>query len=117
MWAQAPQRRIQVKKSTLKINFPSLEEVNTKIYLCLENINILNLGSDQTLSAGEHVYPFNYVLPVNLPSSFEGDYGHVRYSVKVVIDRPWKFDHEAKAIFTVVNPVDLNADPNLIVNN
>ncbi|XP_059473871.1 arrestin domain-containing protein 17-like isoform X2 [Neocloeon triangulifer] len=70
-------------------------------------------GGDQTLNPGEHMYPFNYVLPINLPSSFEGEFGHVRYTVRAVLDRPWKFDQEAKAAFTVISPLDLNADPKL----
>jgi hypothetical protein len=77
----------------------------------------LILGNDQTLPAGEHTYTFNYVLPMTLPSSFEGEFGHVRYTVRAIVDRPWKFDHEAKATFTVITPVDLNADTELIVSH
>ncbi|XP_059470699.1 arrestin domain-containing protein 17-like [Neocloeon triangulifer] len=75
--------------------------------------NVLGSGEDVNLNPGEHFYPFNYVLPSNLPSSFKGDYGHVRYTILAVVDRPWKFDYEAKAAFTVISPLDLNADPKL----
>lgn len=68
-------------------------------------------GSEIELPAGEHRYPFSCSLPPNLPSSFEADYGHVRYTVKAIIDRPWKFDHEVKAAFTVIAPLDLNQEP------
>ncbi|KAF4523318.1 hypothetical protein B566_EDAN011797 [Ephemera danica] len=70
-------------------------------------------GNDQTLQTGEHAFPFNYVLPANIPSSFEGEHGHVRYTVRAVIDRPWKFDHETKMAFSVICPLDLNMDPKL----
>jgi hypothetical protein len=35
------------------------------------------------LQAGQHTFPFSFILPHNLPSSFEGQFGHVRYYVKV----------------------------------
>lgn len=60
-------------------------------------------GNEINLPAGEHIYPFTCVLPPNLPSSFEGEFGHVRYTVKVVLDRPWKFDQETKMAFTVIS--------------
>ncbi|XP_063990814.1 arrestin domain-containing protein 17 isoform X2 [Diachasmimorpha longicaudata] len=65
---------------------------------------------DITIPVGEHSYPFTCALPLNLPSSFEHDYGHVRYTVKAIIDRPWKFDQEVKAAFTVVSHFDLNRE-------
>jgi hypothetical protein len=63
------------------------------------------------LRAGEHSFPFSMMLANNLPSSFEGQYGYVRYTVKATLDRPWKFDHEVKEAFTVLLLSDLNLDP------
>jgi hypothetical protein len=75
-----------------------------------------NQGSDTTkLPMGRHTFPFSFVLPPNLPSSFEGQHGYVRYSVKGVIDKPWKFDHSTKRVFTVICLLDLNTDPNATV--
>lgn len=65
-------------------------------------------ADEMVLPEGEHCFPFSTVLPPKLPSSFEGEFGHIRYTVKVVVDRPWKFDHEIKSAFTVISPVDLN---------
>ncbi|XP_076226623.1 arrestin domain-containing protein 2-like isoform X2 [Nomia melanderi] len=72
--------------------------------------NILGTDGDSRvkLSEGYHQYPFEFLLPCNIPSSFEHSVGYVRYTVKSVIDRPWKFDHECKAAFTVVSVLDLN---------
>lgn len=57
------------------------------------------------------MYNFTCTLPPVLPSSFEGQYGYVRYTVKVTLDRPWKFDQETKMAFTVINAFDLNLNP------
>lgn len=46
-----------------------------------------------------------------MPSSFEGEFGHVRYTIKITLDRPWKFDQDMKMAFTVISPVDLNINP------
>ncbi|XP_043277832.1 arrestin domain-containing protein 17-like [Venturia canescens] len=68
-------------------------------------------GDEMELPVGEHVYPFTCSLPPSLPSSFESHYGHVRYTVKAILDRPWKFDQEVKTAFTVVSNFDLNREP------
>ncbi|XP_076629535.1 arrestin domain-containing protein 17-like [Colletes latitarsis] len=73
--------------------------------------NVLNSNADSRVKIpeGYHEYPFQFQLPHNIPTSFEHKYGHIRYTVKVVIDRPFKFNHECKAAFTVVSMLDLNA--------
>jgi hypothetical protein len=58
-----------------------------------------------------HTYNFACTLPKDLPSSFEGEHGFVRYTVKVTLDRPWKFDQDTKMAFTVISHMDLNAIP------
>ncbi|XP_025077865.1 uncharacterized protein LOC112554340 [Pomacea canaliculata] len=73
-------------------------------------------GSDTfKLAAGRTTYPFCFVLPPNLPSSFEGAHGYVRYSVKGIIDKPWRFDHTTKRPFTIISVFDLNADANAVM--
>lgn len=66
------------------------------------------LGETLELPAGKHSYPFTCALPPTLPSSFEGEHGHVRYTVNITLDRPWKFDQNTKVAFTIVSAVDLN---------
>ncbi|KAH8369090.1 hypothetical protein KR009_000593 [Drosophila setifemur] len=70
-------------------------------------------SSETELPPGTHTYPFTCALPPNLPSSFEGEFGHVRFTIKVTLDRPWKFDQDMKMAFTVIAPVDLNLNPRL----
>lgn len=72
-------------------------------------------GDNSILPAGSYSYPFQFKLPTNLPSSFEGVIGYVRYTMTAVIDKPWKFDHTTKAPFTVLSILDLNLEPNASV--
>ncbi|GFR83465.1 arrestin domain-containing protein 3-like [Elysia marginata] len=63
------------------------------------------------LHQGVHTFPFQLQLPAGLPSSFEGQHGHVRYVVSCKIDKPWKFDHKTKRPFTIISILDLNSQP------
>ncbi|VVC95248.1 unnamed protein product [Leptidea sinapis] len=42
-----------------------------------------NSGGEIEIPAGKQVYNFTCALPPVLPSSFEGEYGYVRYTIKV----------------------------------
>ncbi|KOB63269.1 Arrestin (Or S-antigen), partial [Operophtera brumata] len=61
------------------------------------------------IPSGKQVYNFTCTLPPVLPSSFEGEHGYVRYTVKVTLDRPWKFDQETKMAFTAI-PVQIDIE-------
>ena len=63
------------------------------------------------LPPGRHVLPFSVILPSNLPSSFEGYYGSVRYYVRADIVRDWKWDHKVKQHIMVNGICDLNLLP------
>ena len=69
--------------------------------------------SDLYLEAGDYSYPFDIVLPPNLPTSFEHTVGQVRYSLYGTIDIPWAFDKHTTRSFTVVSHLDLNSNPSL----
>ncbi|XP_067666559.1 arrestin domain-containing protein 3-like [Haliotis asinina] len=68
-------------------------------------------GDNVTLSAGRYAYSFQYQLPPDIPSSFEGALGRVRYWLRGVITKPWTYDDTTKKLFTVANLLDLNAEP------
>lgn len=58
--------------------------------------------------AGEHTFPFSFVLPEKIPSSFESPQGYIRYSITAYIDGP-EFDLvTVKTMFTVNAVYDLN---------
>ena len=77
-------------------------------YFCVKQF-IYGDGSETFyLNPGVHTMPFQFTLPTNIPTSYEGEFGHIRYTIRAVISRPWRFDHEKVRIFTVNNPLDLN---------
>lgn len=67
-------------------------------------------GGETELSPGFHKFNFSCVLPFNLPTSFESKYGHIRYQIKVELERPWKLDLKYSFGFTVIKVYDLNYD-------
>uniref|UniRef100_A0A1I8ANM9 Arrestin_N domain-containing protein n=1 Tax=Steinernema glaseri TaxID=37863 RepID=A0A1I8ANM9_9BILA len=68
-------------------------------------------GRERVLPEGRHEVPFSYTLPKTLPSSFEGDYGYIRYTCRAICERPWDFDIVTKKAFTVIGIEDINEDP------
>lgn len=65
-------------------------------------------GHEREHPAGNHKYSVQFTLPANLPSSYIGRNGNIRYTVKVHVDVAWKFDSKFVAEFNVVAPIDLN---------
>ncbi|XP_060068921.1 arrestin domain-containing protein 3-like [Ylistrum balloti] len=69
-------------------------------------------GEDQLImKPGPYTYPFSMQLPAQCATSFEGQYGRVRYYLQAVVDRPWAFDNEHFHPFTVIQLLDLNTRP------
>uniref|UniRef100_A0AAG5D3E3 Arrestin C-terminal-like domain-containing protein n=1 Tax=Anopheles atroparvus TaxID=41427 RepID=A0AAG5D3E3_ANOAO len=68
-----------------------------------------DVGNPLEVPAGVHRYPFSCVIPSTAPSSKEGKYGHIRYVVKVSLERPWKYDHVFQMPFLVKSHSDLSA--------
>lgn len=62
------------------------------------------------------MFSFECPIPVNCPSSFEDSDGHIRYQIKIVVDRAFKLDQEKMALFRIVAPVDLNLIPSVRVS-
>ena len=73
----------------------------------IERIELTD-GESFRLPAGDHQYPFSFQLPIELPSSFEGEFGYVSYTIKVLVNRPWHFDYETKVAISVNSIHDLN---------
>jgi len=72
-------------------------------------------GDDPVLQPGDYSYPFQFLIPnQNMPTSVEGSHGYVRYWLKGIIDRPWRFDITTTAVFTMLEYVDINTLPLLV---
>nr|CAD7607905.1 unnamed protein product [Timema genevievae] len=69
--------------------------------------------TETVLPAGDHSFLFTFSIPSNLPSSFEGSFGYIRYTIKATLDRPWKFNQDTKVALTVLAYRDLNMYPQL----
>lgn len=63
------------------------------------------------LEPGQYEYTFKFKLPENLPSTFEGFMGDVRYKAKVIVQRSLRFDNVKEICFKVIRPLDLNEEP------
>ena len=68
-------------------------------------------GPNPTVAAGVHQYRFRFRLPEHsLPSSYEGEYGAIRYWLAFQIDRPLlRFNTERFKTITVLDHIDVNA--------
>ncbi|KAL3866413.1 hypothetical protein ACJMK2_043714 [Sinanodonta woodiana] len=64
-----------------------------------------------TLLRGVYMYPFSFQLPFDIPNSYQGNAGFVRYEVTVTVVRHWAFNKSKTFPFTVISHLDLNTLP------
>ena len=79
---------------------------------------IILWSSDQSpdgkLDPGEYNWPFTFTIPSNVPSSFEGTAGNIRYSLEGRIGTGlMKFDHKVEVRIPVQQVVSIT-DPQLL---
>ncbi|RWS31623.1 arrestin domain-containing protein 3-like protein [Leptotrombidium deliense] len=67
------------------------------------------------LSPGIHTFPFKLGLPLGLPSTFLGKHGWVQYYCRAILKEPNAFVHKNHQVFIVMNPIDLNLEPSLLL--
>ncbi|XP_030062942.1 arrestin domain-containing protein 1 [Microcaecilia unicolor] len=78
----------------------------------------LSLADKGTLNAGEHSFPFQFLLPASAPSSFEGPFGKVIHQVRAVIDTPrFSKDYKCSKVFYILSALDLNEIPGIEQSN
>ncbi|XP_074546714.1 arrestin domain-containing protein 1b [Halichoeres trimaculatus] len=74
----------------------------------------LSVADKGTLAAGEHSFPFQFVIPVAAPTSFEGPFGKIVYRVRAAIDTPrFSKDYKAQRPFYLLNLLNLNEVPDI----
>lgn len=96
---------------------------STFVILTIERLRIAKFqfnhygtGSPLILPAGSLNYPFNINLPMNLPNSFEHEFGFVRYTVTAIFNGTHTVEHEVTATFNVSSTYDLNERPEAAVS-
>ncbi|XP_028399686.1 arrestin domain-containing protein 17-like isoform X2 [Dendronephthya gigantea] len=118
-----------ITKSRKKLKFRSIRmeflgeakvaRANSKDWATVQNyfdekVEIYDKGTGQngsypTIEAGDHAFPFHFEIPQRrLPSSFEGKFGCIRYTLKATMDRPWKSNYNSKCAITILEVVDIN---------
>ncbi|XP_041826368.1 arrestin domain-containing protein 1b [Melanotaenia boesemani] len=76
--------------------------------------SMLSIADKGTLAPGEHSFPFQFLLPAAVPTSFEGPFGKVIYCVKAAIDTPrFSKDYKIQKSFYMLNLLNLNEVPNI----
>ncbi|XP_048369293.1 arrestin domain-containing protein 1 isoform X2 [Sphaerodactylus townsendi] len=74
----------------------------------------LSLADKGFLTAGEHTFPFQFLLPASAPTSFEGPFGKVTHQIKAVIETPrFSKSHKCSKVFYVLCPLNLNEIPEI----
>ncbi|KAL9696511.1 hypothetical protein quinque_016090 [Culex quinquefasciatus] len=58
--------------------------------------------------AGGYTYGFACPLPENIPASFEGTDGYIRYTILATVERPWKQSKIFTQNFQISRHLDLN---------
>ncbi|CAL2031301.1 unnamed protein product [Caenorhabditis brenneri] len=84
------------------------------VYLKEETIAWMSTEGNNRIPPGTNIYQFSFELPAECTPSLEGSHGHIRYSVHVELDRPWKFNKKTKKLFSVVPSYDLNVIPDAV---
>nr|CAB3223192.1 arrestin domain-containing protein 3-like [Phallusia mammillata] len=69
-------------------------------------------STGQKISPGRNLYPFQFQLPLELPSSFESpvELGYIRYRLQARLQQTLK-SKRSQLMFTVLEEVDLNKFP------
>jgi hypothetical protein len=94
---------INSKSNKKKVEYQSSEE-----YLNVNFILLPEQANDLYLERGNHTYPFQIRLPDTLPTSFEHEYGSIRYSLIGTIHIPWATSLSIVRNITVISPYDLS---------
>lgn len=85
------------------------------IIIIMQSNYFFKITGTMYLDAGEHVYNFEMQLPLDLPSTYDGQHGHIIYYANVIVIIPWGSDKDFEDRFYVFRDLDLNRFPSLRV--
>lgn len=70
----------------------------------------ISLVGSFTLGKGTTSYNFTFELKTDLPSTFSGDYGKIKYNMEFVVDKPW-FNETRRIDLIIKRTLNLNYVP------
>ncbi|VVC98791.1 unnamed protein product [Leptidea sinapis] len=85
----------------------TINYVGNELYVNNEQY-VLGTGAPTLLPAGPHTIKFSYQLPYNIPSSFNGEKGSIKYCMTAYLEYPEGHHDKLTADFDIVDPLDLN---------
>lgn len=65
-------------------------------------------GRPIELDVGTHTYEFSYTLERNLPSTFKGNYGSIKYKMEFIVEKAWNFNDKYAIPITVIKSQPLS---------
>ncbi|XP_034025349.1 arrestin domain-containing protein 3-like [Thalassophryne amazonica] len=72
-------------------------------------------GGSEILTPGRHVHPFSFEIPLmDLPSTFKGKHGKIKYFIEARVSRSMMLDSKAKTNFTVLSKDEVSI-PNVMI--
>ncbi|XP_071755888.2 arrestin domain-containing protein 3-like [Centroberyx gerrardi] len=84
-------------------------------YFSIKQFIIQDSQGNSNVGPGCHVYPFTFQIPAqDMPSSFNGTWGKILYTLQANLSRSMRIDSKAKAQFTFVSNTNLNSSPGLM---
>ncbi|XP_050698169.1 arrestin domain-containing protein 3-like [Eriocheir sinensis] len=104
-------------KGKAKVKWSKGSGKNRRTYTAVEQYfrqeSLLWQGRDSgnRFGAGSRNFPFTFILPSDIPSSFTSPNGSVVYKLKAEADLPLRFDQSTHKMFSVNFMYDLNRDP------
>ncbi|XP_047446877.1 arrestin domain-containing protein 3-like [Mugil cephalus] len=88
---------------------------NKHKYFSFQQFIIQKNQGNNIVRAGCNVYPFTFQIPAEeLPSSFKGSFGKIRYTLEAVLSRSMRMDSKTKAEFTLIHKQNPGNDPVLM---
>lgn len=110
-WTKSKIKRKNGAESSLSRRIQRETYLGKEEFITYEVALIPRVNDDAIeIPAGTHEYKFSCQIPPHAATSFEGEHGKVRYTIRAVLDRPWKFDQTCTIAFTVLHPLDLNQE-------